>query len=67
MTILYKRYTEITNMLLQTSSIFPLFLLRRFFLISGLYQIYTEKSIFLAAPEEMRMVQRREWLRKKNS
>ena len=50
MIIHYKHYTEITNILLQTFSIFPLFLLCRFFLISSLYQIYKEKSISLAAP-----------------
>ena len=49
MIILYKHYKEVTNILLQTFSIFPLFLLCRFFLISGLYQIYKEESIFLAA------------------
>ena len=50
MIIHYKHYTEITNILLQTFSIFPLFLLCRFFLKSSLYQIYKEKSTSLAAP-----------------
>ena len=44
MIILHKHYTEITNILLQTFSIFPLFLLCRFFLMSGLYQIYKKKK-----------------------
>ena len=61
MIILYKHYTKITNILLQTFSIFPLFLSCRFFFGKWFISNLQRKKYFFSCPRNLNYESNLKW------
>ena len=61
MIILYKHYTKITNILLQTFSIFPLFLRCRFFFGKWFISNLQRKKYFFSCPRNLNYESNLKW------